>query len=124
MTNERLTDELAARALGWRPAPDRYVKSGRSWIPRSKFRPFVDVRDAFRLLDAVTKDYSLISLPGGGFSAEVRLAGRVGRASGEPKARAISLAVARAMELDVAPEAGATSPKAITVRTRGGDHGK
>jgi hypothetical protein len=99
VTDARLTDALAARALGWRPAPDRYIKPGRNWIPRSKFRPFPDLKDAFRLLDAATKDYSLISLPEGGFSAEVRLPGRIGRGR-EPKASTIALAVAKALGIE------------------------
>ena len=96
MNDERLSDELASRALGWRRALGRYIKSGRSWTPRSKFRPLVDLKDAFRVLDAVSSDYSLVATPGGVFTAHVRVAGRVGEASGEPKARAICLAVARA----------------------------
>lgn len=99
MTDERLADELVARALGWRPAPDRYVKPGRGWIPRSKFRPLVDVRDALRVLDALSTEYSLVTVPGGGFTAQVRLAGRTGKAAGEPKARAICLALAQALGL-------------------------
>ena len=101
MTDERLTDELAARVLGWRLAPGRYIKSGRGWTPRSKFRPLVDLKDAFRLLDRVSNDYSLLARPGGVFTARVRLDGRAGKATGEPKARAISLAVARALGLEV-----------------------
>jgi hypothetical protein len=99
MTDERLTDELA-RALGWRKAPGRYLKSGRSWIPESRFRPLLDLRDAFRVLDTASGDYSLLAKPGGVFTAQVRLAGRTGKATGEPKARAISLAVARALGLE------------------------
>jgi hypothetical protein len=95
MTDQRLTDELAA-CLGWRLAPGRYLKPNRGWASRSKFRPLVDLKDAFRVLDAVSSDYSLVATPGGVFTAHVRVAGRVGKASGEPKARAICLAVARA----------------------------
>jgi hypothetical protein len=100
MTDERLTDELAVRVLGWRLAPGRYLKPNRGWASRSKFRPLVDLKDAFRLLDAVTGDYSLGATPGGIFTAQVRVAGRVGKGTGEPKARAISLAVARALQVD------------------------
>jgi hypothetical protein len=101
LPEERLTDQLAARALGWRVAPDRYIQSGRSWTPRSKFRPLRDLKDAFRLLDAVSKDYSLGDAPGRTFTARVRVAGRVGKATGEPKARTISLAIAEALGIDL-----------------------
>lgn len=101
MTDQRLADELVSRALGWRPAPDRYVKPSRSWIPRSKFRPLDDVRDALRVLDAMTQDYSLVAKPGSAFTADVRLAGRTGKAAGEPKARVVCLALARALGLEV-----------------------
>lgn len=125
MTDERLTDQLAERGLGWRLAPGRFLTSGRSWIPRSRFRPFVDVRDALRVLEAVTNDYSLVATPGGAFTVEVRLRGRVGRAVGEPKARAISLAIAQAMALDVAPRAGAASPPGVrSNRARDGNRGQ
>ena len=100
MNDERLTDQLAERGMGWRLAPGRYLSSGRSWISRSRFRPLVDVRDAFRLLDAVSTDYTLLATPGGVFRAQVRRAGRIGEATGEPKARAIALAVSRALGLD------------------------
>jgi hypothetical protein len=122
VSDERLADELVARALGWRPAPDRYVKASRGWVPRSKFRPLVDVRDAFRLLDAVTADYSLVTTPGGVFAAQVRLGGRTGKAAGEPKARAISLALARAMGLDVGPDADAVRRAVTAKRARDGNH--
>jgi hypothetical protein len=97
MSDERPADQLICRALGWRLGPGRYIKPGRSWTPRSKFRPLVDLKDAFRLLDAVTGDYSLGAAKGGVFTAQVSVAGRVGKATGEPKARAISLAIARAL---------------------------
>jgi hypothetical protein len=97
VTDQRLADELVRRTLGWRAAPDRYVRPGRGWIPRSKFRPFADIRDALRLLDAVTKDYSLVTTATSPFTAHVRLAGRTGKAVGEPKARAICLALAQAL---------------------------
>ena len=117
MTDQRLTDELAERALGLRKAPGRYLGSDRSWIPESRFRPLTDVRDAIRVLDAVTSDYSLIRKPGGIFTATVRLAGRIGTAAGESRARAVSLAVARAMGLEV-PDADGHLPAATTKRAR------
>jgi hypothetical protein len=101
VTDQRLADELVQRTLGWRPAPDRYVKPVRGWTPRSKFRPLEDVRDALRLVDAVTRDYSLVVSPNSPFTAHVKLAGRTGKATGEPKARSICLALAQALGLEV-----------------------
>ena len=101
MTDQRLVDELVSRAFGWRPAPDRYLKSRRGWISRSRFRPIDDVGDALRLLDALTSDYALVTLPGRAFTAHVRLAGRTGKASGEPKGRSICLALGLALGLIV-----------------------
>lgn len=95
MTDQRLTDELASHALGWRKAPGRYLTSGRSWIPESRFRPLADVRDAFRVLDAVTGDYSLVAAPGGAFKVVARVNGRIGRAIEKSKSRAICAAVAQ-----------------------------
>jgi len=100
MTDRLLVDEFARLVLGWRSAPDRYVKPQRGWIPRSKFHPLTDVRDAFRILDHLTDDYSLASVPGRGFTIEVRSKGRIGRASGESAARAIMLALAQLFGLD------------------------
>ena len=100
MTDQRLTDELAVRAMKWRKAPGRYHKSGRSWTPESKFRPLTDLRDSFRVLDSLTDDYSLIAAPGGAFDVQVRVAGRIGRCSGKEKARTICLAVAYALGID------------------------
>jgi hypothetical protein len=100
MTDQRLADELVARTLGWRPAPDRYVKPVRGWTPRSKFRPLEDVRDALRMVEAVSRDYSLVASPNTPFTALVRLAGRTGKAAGEPKARVICLALAQALGIE------------------------
>jgi hypothetical protein len=101
VTDRLVVDRLVERALGWLPAPDRYVKPGRGWTPRSKFRPLADVRDALRLVEAVTKNYSLVSAPDGTFTAQVRFAGRTGKATGLPKARAICLALAQALGFEV-----------------------
>jgi len=121
MSHRRLTDELAVRALQWRKSPGRYLTSGRSWIPESRFRPFFDIRDAFRLLEAVTGNFSLLSSSGNGFTAEVRVCGQVGRAKGDLKAKAISLAVARALGIQVPLELEATP--APGTNSERGNHG-
>ena len=100
MTNERLTDELALRVMGWKPAPDRFIKSGRSWIPRWRFRPFAELADAFRLLDHAADHYTL-TRNGSTFAAEVQIGSCRGKAVGEQKARTITVAVARALRLEV-----------------------
>jgi hypothetical protein len=99
MNDERLTDELAARVMGWKPGPDRFVKSGRGWISRWRFQPLENLPHAFQLLDRATRNYTLTS-DGGMFTAEIRAASGRGTASGELIARTITLAVARALGLE------------------------
>jgi hypothetical protein len=103
--------------MRWRLAPGRFIKSGRSWIPRSKFRPLADVRDAFRLLEAVAAEYNLATTGAGIFSAKVLVAGRMGAADGEPKARTICVALARSLGID--PEVAESPANAETRRTVG-----
>jgi hypothetical protein len=101
MDDDRLTEKLAAQVLGWKAAPDRFIKPGRSWIPRWRFQPLVELADAFQLLDQTAHRYSLIRDRHGVFSASVQVGGCRGKASGEPKARTITIAVARALRLEV-----------------------
>ena len=100
MNDERLTDELAVRAMGWRRAPDRYITAGRSWIPRWRFQPLAELADAFRLLDQAAAHYTL-TRDRSAFTAEVQIESCRGKAVGEHKARTITLAVARALQLEV-----------------------
>jgi hypothetical protein len=104
MSDERLTTELAVRAMRWRLAPGRYLKAERGWISRSGFRPLVDLNDAFRALDAVANDYSILAQPGGRFTVHVRTADRAGQAIGKSKARTICLAIAQVLGIDVEEE--------------------
>ncbi len=101
MTDERLTDELAVRGMGWRPGPDRYLKSGRGWIPRWRFQPLVTLSDALELLDHAAQKYSLSGGQSGPFRAQVQIGSSTGTAAGESKARTIALAVAQALGIDV-----------------------
>jgi hypothetical protein len=101
MTDERLTDELAVQGMGWRPGPDRYLKSGRSWIPRWRFQPLVSLADALELLDHTAQKYSLSGSQHGPFTARVQIGSCTGKVSGESKARTIALAVATALEINV-----------------------
>ena len=101
MSDETLTGELAIRVMGWKATPDRFIKSGRSWIPRWRFQPLLDLADAFRLLDQVALQYALTRNSRRTFTAEVHVGTSHGKASGQNKARAITFAVARALGLEV-----------------------
>src|SRR5580704_9690340 len=101
MTNDHLTAVLAERVLGWRAAPDRFIKPGRSWTPRTRFKPFERLEDAFLLLERAGATWVLTVGADRVFSAQVRVHGRVGQASGEPKARTIALALCHALAIEV-----------------------
>ncbi len=102
MTNEQLTAFLAERVMGWTVGPDRFLTNGRRWIPRWRFQPARSLEDAFRLLDAVQADeYTMGSGQGGRFLVNVTIAGRLGHALDESKPRAITLAIARALGVEV-----------------------
>jgi hypothetical protein len=104
ITDQTVVDQLAARILGWRPSSDRFIKCGRSWLPKWRFAPLTCLDDAFQLLDRSVGTYKLEHSSAGMFSVEVNLAGRVGRAIGEPQARAITFAVARALGIETPPD--------------------
>ncbi len=97
ITDEQLTAMLAERIMGWNSCPDRFIKSGRSWIPKWRFSPFTRIEDAFSLLDKAGGTYALAVDVKGVFTAQIRIGDCVGRASGDPKARSITLAIARAL---------------------------
>jgi hypothetical protein len=100
MTGEILTAILAERVTGRKACPDRFIKSGRSSIPRNLFRPLTRLEDAFLLLGRVASHYTLTSVRGL-FTAEVRVGVQLGKATGEPQARTITLAIAQALEIEV-----------------------
>jgi hypothetical protein len=121
LSDEQLTTELADRAMRWRISPDRYLRPDGGWIPRSKFCPLVNVSHAFQALDAVTKDYSLLAKPGGGFEVNLRLACRTACATDESKARAICLALADALGINVLTAPNECGQKTSTI---GGNRGR
>jgi len=100
MNDDRLTEKLADRVLGWKTAPGRFIKPGRSWIPTSRFKPFVRIEDAFELLQGAGAEYRLSATRGQIFTAEVRVGRSKGKAFGAEKARVITMALVRALELD------------------------
>jgi hypothetical protein len=99
MTDDRLTDLLATRVLGWKPAPDRFLKPDRGWTPRWQFAPFKRIEDAFLLLDRAG-DYTLRCVAGV-YTVQVRVGNCTGKAAGDEKARTITLAVAEALGLEL-----------------------
>jgi hypothetical protein len=104
MNDDRLTEALAAQVLGWKAAPGRFLKSDRGWTPTWRFAPLTNLEDAFDLLDHAASTYKLATDKGGSFSAEVRVGRRTGKASGEPKARTITIALAHALGLELPDE--------------------
>lgn len=102
VTADKLTALLAERVLGWRAAPDRFLLNGRCWLARWRFQPLRNLEDAFRLLDAAKPtEYSMGRRGAGAFWVRIRLSGSVGEAHCKSKPRAICLAVARALGVDV-----------------------
>jgi hypothetical protein len=101
MTNDQLTAMLVERILGWRACRDRFIKSGREWIPKWRFNPFIRLDDAFLLLERTGGTYLLTIDPNGIFTAEVRVGDQTGKSAGDPKASAITLAIARALAIEV-----------------------
>ena len=93
----RLTDELAARVLGWKAALDRYVKKDRTWTPKWRFAPFHQIETALLLLDTAGGAYTLIKRGNNEFTVEVHLGDRVGRASGDCMPATMTLALLAAL---------------------------
>lgn len=100
MNHDRLTDELAVNAMGWRTAKDRFLKRDREWIPRWRFQPFCELSSAFELLDHVTDRYTITCVRRT-FHVEVRISTRGTKSSGQHLAPTISTAVAEAFGLKV-----------------------
>ncbi len=113
MTPDHLTAALAERIMGWSIAPDRFLMGGRRWIPRWRFQPTANLDDAFKLLErAAPQDYAMGD-DGKGFWVRVRIGKAVGQARDRSKARAITIALAQALGLEVE---GRQPPKAKVER--------
>jgi hypothetical protein len=101
MTTDQLTAILAERVMGWRAGPDRFLMGHRRWQPRWRFQPTERLDDAFRLLEkAAPQDYSMGD-DGAGFWVRVRVGNTTGEARDRSKPMAITLAVARAVGVEV-----------------------
>ena len=106
MTNDQLAAILAECVMGWTVGPERFMLGGRRWIPRWRFQPATRLEDALRLLERVApQDYAAGGAGNGCFWARVRVAGVTGEASGPSQARALTLAIVRALGLKVDEEA-------------------
>lgn len=102
MTRDLLTGLLAEKAMGWRIAPDRFLLGERKWKPRHYFQPTKRPADALRLLKIATvESYTVERNRRGNYTVSVRIAGRHGEATERSGALAISLAVARALQIDI-----------------------
>lgn len=103
ISDEKLTAWLAQRVMGWNLGPGRFLLSDRRWKPRWRFQPCRRLEDAFSLLDTLkTAEYAMGRKGAGAFWVRVRLRkGVVGEARAKSIARAICLAVARALGIDV-----------------------
>ena len=91
-TDDGRTATLAEKVLGWKTTPDRFIKHGRSWIPRSRFRPFEDIRDTLRLLERAANSYS-INVNAGVITVTIQISDSCGTASGKEMARTIATAL-------------------------------
>jgi hypothetical protein len=113
-----LTARLGETVMGWRVAPDRFLRPGRSWLPRWRFRPFEDMLDALQLLERAADWFSLTSdcntftvhvriedreakesiriVP-----AESRVGDKADKTARDPRARAITIAIARALGIEM-----------------------
>jgi hypothetical protein len=102
---EDLTCVLAQRVMRWGVAPERFLVGKRRWIPRWRFQPTERLEDAFRLLEeAAPRRYTMGRDGQGIFWAQAQIGQETGRAQDLSKPRAITLAVARALKIQVDPE--------------------
>jgi hypothetical protein len=101
MTTDQLTAMMAERVMGWRVGPKRILKSGRQWAPRWRFQPFRRLEHALELLEKADGRYRFEKATSGTFNAHVTVGDRAGTASGKSEAASLTLALARALGIDV-----------------------
>jgi hypothetical protein len=119
VTDERLTDFLAERVMGWTVGPDRFMTGQRGWMPRWRFQPLERVPDAMRLLEAAaSKRYDFRTEDDGLLLVRVKIAGNTGRARDRSKARALTLAIANALRIDVNSLESSEYPAAPTAELK------
>jgi hypothetical protein len=102
MTSENLAALLAKRVMGWGVGPDRFLIGNRGWMPRWRFQPTEKLADALRLLEkAAPEEYNMRGDSEGNVRVHIRIGDGTGEADETSKPRAITLAVARALRLEV-----------------------
>jgi hypothetical protein len=102
MTDKHLSAVRAEKVMGRRVVPDGFLLGNRQWIPQ--WQPTRGLADGFRLLDqAAPQKHSMGTTVNGGFWVKARVADRTGEAC-ESKPRAITLAIARALGVNVKVE--------------------
>ena len=111
MIDRVLIDRLAQEVLQWTIGPDRFLTGDRSWIPKWKFNPLESIEDAFMLLNRSGSSRYVITRARKVFDVEVECDGQVGRARSNSSARAITLALARCLGLEVSSDARRRSCK-------------
>jgi hypothetical protein len=97
---QRITEQLAFIAFEWRPVKCRYIRPDGGWLPTWRFSPFDRIEDALQVLEKTADDYKLHgNKHGHRGSIEVTVGTKTISASGEPKARLITTALAYALGL-------------------------
>ncbi|MGD1095844.1 MAG: hypothetical protein ABSB35_28110 [Bryobacteraceae bacterium] len=100
--NDDLTNVLARHVMKWDIGVDRFLMGRRKWIPCWRFQPMERLEDAFRLLEvAAPQEYTMSREGPGPFCVRVRISGKTGEARDRSMPRAISLAVSRALQIQV-----------------------
>jgi hypothetical protein len=105
VSSDELTAILAERIMRWGVCPERFLLEGRSWLPRWRFQPLIDIDDAFQLLSSSVGTLVLTNAKNGSYVSHVKLGRRTGRATSPSAATSITVAIARALTLDVPDEA-------------------
>jgi hypothetical protein len=122
MTNSGLTAILAQRVMNWRLGLNRYLTGNRHWISLWRFQPLDRLPDAARLLEAAAPERYTIHADSGLVSVCVQIAGKTGEAHARSRPRAISLAIARALQIDVAslesPDSVGEPPACVGAKRR------
>ena len=102
MTSDQLSAVLARRVMEWRVGPDRFLMGNRRWLPRWRFRPSENLKDAHRLLEQLApREYRIDRAQDGQFLVRIHLAGACGEARDSSQARALTFAIARAIGIEV-----------------------